>query len=103
MDKRTPHYKLLAIQATVAATGVTCFTLNALRGGQEMGLTSDEMLAAIAGLTRNSFHKSMTTERDHRVWQDVYHADTPLGLAYVKFTLLLEDAAQKVVISFKEL
>lgn len=68
-----------------------------------MGLTSGEMLAALALLKRNNLHKSMTTEQDHRVWQDVYHAATSMGPAYVKFTLLPDDATQKVVISFKAL
>lgn len=68
-----------------------------------MGLTSGEMLAAIALLKRGNLHKSMTTEHDHRLWQDVYHADTPMGPAYVKFTLRPDDATQKIVISFKAL
>ena len=103
MEKRTAHYNLLAVQAAIAAAGVACFTLSALRGGQVMGLTSDEMLAAIALLKRSKLSKSMTTVHDHRVWQDVYHADTPMGPAYVKFTLLVVDTTQKIVISFKEL
>lgn len=74
-----------------------------------MGLTSDEMLAVIALLKRSNLSKSMTTVHDHRVWQDVYHAATPMGPAYVKFTLLptdttqKNDMTQKFVISFKEL
>ena len=68
-----------------------------------MGLTSDEMLTAIALLKRGKLHKSMTTAHDHQAWQDVCHADTPMGPAYVKFTLLPDDAAQKIVISFKSL
>jgi motility quorum-sensing regulator/GCU-specific mRNA interferase toxin len=42
----------------------------------------------------------MTTHRDSRVWQDVYHADTPAGKAYVKLTLRTDGAP---VIQFKEL
>lgn len=103
MEKRTAHYNLATIQAAVAAAGVTCFTVSALRGGQAMGLTSEEMLAAIASLKRSNLQKSMTTAHDHRVWQDVYHADTPMGPAYVKFTLIPADATQKIVVSFKEL
>ena len=41
----------------------------------------------------------MTTYSDHRVWQDVYHAATPVRReAYIKITL--RDAAP--VIQFKE-
>ena len=64
-----------------------------------MGLTTTEMLAVIASLTRRDFYKSMTTYSDHRVWQDVYHAGTPVRReAYIKITL--RDAAP--VIQFKE-
>jgi len=64
-----------------------------------MGLTSAEMVAVIAALARRHFYKSMTTYADHRVWQDVYHAPTPVRKdAYIKITL--RDAAP--VIQFKE-
>jgi len=42
----------------------------------------------------------MTTYADGRIWQDVYHADTPAGKAYVKLTMR-DDGA--LVIQFKEL
>jgi motility quorum-sensing regulator / GCU-specific mRNA interferase toxin len=70
-----------------------------LDGCRAMGLTSTEMLAVIAALTRRDFYKSMTTYADHRVWQDVYHAAPPVRKdAYIKITL--RDAAP--VIQFKE-
>ena len=64
-----------------------------------MGLTFSEMLAVIASLTRRNFYKSMTAFADHRVWQDVYHAATPVRKdAYIKVTL----RASAPVIQFKE-
>ena len=78
MEKRTPHYDLARIQADVVSLGVAAFTKTALDGGRSMGLTSGEMLAVIAALNRRGFYKSMTTFADHRVWQDVYHASTPV-------------------------
>ena len=99
MEKRTPHYDLACVQADVARLGAAAFTKTALDGGRAMGLTSAEMLAVIASLTRRDFHKSMTSYADHRVWQDVYHAATPVRKeAYIKITL--RDAAP--VIQFKE-
>lgn len=57
------------------------------------------MLSVIAALVRRNFYKSMTTHFDHRLWQDVYHAPTPVGKeAYVKITM----RAQTPVIQFKE-
>ena len=99
MEKRTPHYDLVRIQEQVRRMGVAAFTKTALDGGRQMGLTTAEMLSVIGFLSRQQFHKSMTTYADHRVWQDVYHAATPMGKeAYIKFTL--RDLAP--VIQFKE-
>jgi motility quorum-sensing regulator / GCU-specific mRNA interferase toxin len=99
VEKRSPHYDLARLQADVARLGAAAFTKTALDGGRIMGLTTTEMLAVIASLTRRNFYKSMTTYADHRVWQDVYHAPTPVRRdAYIKITL--RDTAP--VIQFKE-
>lgn len=99
MEKSVPHYPLTIMQQAVAAAGADAFTLTALRGGAALGLTTAEMLAVIAGLTRSDFYKAMTTLHDHRVWQDVYHAACPNGcMAYIKLTLV----AERIVIQFKE-
>ncbi len=98
MEKRVPHYDLVAIQVVVTGQKSAAFTKTALDNGRNMGLTTDEMLAVIASLTRQTFYKSMTTLQDHTVWQDVYHAPTPAADAYIKLTL--RDHA--LVIQFKE-
>ena len=100
MEKRIPHYDLARVQADVARLGAAAFTKAALDGGRAMGLTSAEMLTVVASLSRQTFYKSMTTYADHRMWQDVYHAPTPVRKdAYIKITM--RDAAP--VIQFKEL
>jgi motility quorum-sensing regulator / GCU-specific mRNA interferase toxin len=99
VEKKTPHYDLPKIQSKVARSGAAAFTKTALDGGREMGLTTSEMIGVITGLTRKQFYKSMTTYADHKVWQDVYHADTPVKKqAYIKLTL--REGA--LVIQFKE-
>lgn len=99
MEKRKPHCDLALIQAEVVRLGVAAFTKSALDGGRDMGLTSAEMLAVVASLSRSEFYKSMTTYGDHRVWQDVYIAPTPVRKdAYIKVTM--RDTAP--VIQFKE-
>jgi motility quorum-sensing regulator/GCU-specific mRNA interferase toxin len=44
--------------------------------------------------------KSMTAYSDHRVWQDVYHVPSPIGVLYVKFTADVVTAF--LLLSFKE-
>jgi motility quorum-sensing regulator/GCU-specific mRNA interferase toxin len=79
--------------------GAAAFTKAALDGGRAMGLTTAEMLGVISALGRSDFYKSMTTHADHRVWQDVYHAATPVGqAAYIKLTQI----NQRPVVQFKE-
>lgn len=87
MEKKRPHYPLAAIQAVVADPASMPFTLTALRGGTELGLTEPEMRLTILALGRRNFYKSMTTWADTTVWQDVYHGETPDGVAvYIKIT-----------------
>lgn len=61
----------------------------------------DEALACIASLQSKDFHKSMTTDRDHTVWQDVYYLNLATGVkVYAKFTLIGSESS-RIVISFK--
>lgn len=100
MDKLVAHYSLVDAQAAVAKRGVACFTKTALDNGFAMGLTTNEMLQVIASLTLKNIYKSMTTYADSRIWQDVYRAQTTVGMAYIK---LSDPNGQRVVIQFKDL
>jgi motility quorum-sensing regulator/GCU-specific mRNA interferase toxin len=63
------------------------------------GFDFQEMIDVVAALTISDFHKSMTTHADHRIWQDVYRTNTPVGVIYLKLTAI-EDV---LIVSFKEL
>lgn len=102
MEKRTAHYPLSKVKAAVQDRGVRCFTRTAREGFIELGLTENEALAVVQAITSKDFYKSMTTNADHHVWQDVYRPHTPQGQAYVKFTLRDDDTLM-IVISFKAL
>jgi len=83
----------------VAAKGADAFTITALTNARLMGLSAAQAIAVVTALTPAMFHKSMTTHFDPSVWQDVYHAPTPVGhCAYIKLTL--QEGA--IVIQFKE-
>jgi len=100
VEKRKPSYLLSDVLAIVAVRGVDAFSVTALHGAWNLGLTSDEAVAVVLGLRQTDFYKSMTTHADHRIWQDVYHADLISGLqAYIKLTLRENGS---VVIQFKE-
>ena len=100
MEKRSPHYQLRGIQENVATCGIHAFTKTARANGFAMGLSQAEMLQVVFSLTAANFFKSMTTYHDHTLWQDVYHATTPVGkIAYIKVSA---PQSGHPVIQFKE-
>jgi motility quorum-sensing regulator/GCU-specific mRNA interferase toxin len=100
MEKKKPHYLLSEAQRVVKERGVNAFTATALTGAAALGLSSEQAVAVVLGLKQKDLHKSMTTNADHKIWQDVYHAVLKAGLvAYIKVTLRENGT---VVIQFKE-
>lgn len=100
MEKNTPHYALAVIQADVRRLGGNALTSTAKSNAWALGLTLSDMQEVISGLQRKQFHKSMTTYNDHRLWHDVYHANTHGLEIYIKVTYRPSGGAP--VISFKE-
>ena len=98
MEKQKPHYLLKAIQAQMTSPEAMNLTLSALTWIRAAGLAQIDALAVVQGLTAVNFYKSMTTNPDHRVWQDVYLAQwLEVGL-HIKF----QQPGEYFVISFKE-
>lgn len=99
MEKRSPHYLLSVIQAQMTSIEAMNLTLSAQDGIRTAGMGKAEALDVVRSLTRAEFYKSMTTTKDHRVWQDVYHAEWRGKPLYVKF----QQAGEYFIVSFKEL
>ena len=98
MEKRTPHCPLSVVKTLIEA-GKVRTTQSARSGAATLGLDYREMLAVIQALTPGDFYKSMTTNADHRLWQDVYRPTTEVGDIYLKLTVI-DDV---LIVSFKEL
>ena len=64
-----------------------------------MGLSFSDMVNVLTSLQPKDFYKSMTTNSDSKIWQDVYRPLTKVGLIYLKLTVI-EDV---LIVSFKEL
>ena len=74
-------------------------TNSAIAGALAMGLVGEDVIDVVRNLKMADFLKSMTSYRDHRLWQDVYRPMTKSGPAYVKLTVV-DDV---LIVSFKEL
>ena len=98
MEKRLPHCKLVKIKELVSL-GKVLTTYAARQGAVELGLDEAGICAVVMALTTADFYKSMTTQADHRIWQDVYRPTTSAGDVYLKLTVIND----VLIVSFKEL
>jgi len=100
MDKRRPHYDLVSIKATFSTTDGLRLTETSLTFATiDLGLSVAGIVALIQSIERTHFYKSMTSLRDHRIWQDVYHLPFETRFLYVKFTT---DETGYLLISLKD-
>lgn len=100
MEKRKPTFDLQAIKSAFDEPSRLVVTGTALKGALALGFDRQGMVDVIQTLERRHFDKSMTSFRDHRVWQDVYHAPSDAGTLYVKFTA--GTVSEFLLLSFKE-
>ena len=99
-EKRQPTYDLAAFKAVFSRVERLAVTGTALRSAAALGFGRAEIVATIQTMQREHFYKSMTAYGDHRLWQDVYHVPSAVGVLYVKFTA---DVLTKfLLLSFKE-
>jgi motility quorum-sensing regulator/GCU-specific mRNA interferase toxin len=70
MEKGTPHCKL-AVVRRLAGQGKVRMTKTALVGGAALGFDALAIVEVVKTLAPADFYKSMTTQDDHTVWQDV--------------------------------
>lgn len=99
MEKRTPTYDLESIKAEFCEVARLRMTRTARNDAFALGFSLRDVIDVIQSMTRKQFYKSMTSDADSRIWQDVYHVPVGDIVLYVKFTM---DDEGKLLISFKE-
>ena len=99
-EKRQPTYDLEAFKAAFSRVERLAVTGSALKSAGALGFGRTEIVATIQTMKQEHFFKSMTAYADHRLWQDVYHVPSSVGVLYVKFTA---DVVTKFLLhSFRE-
>lgn len=100
MEKRRPSFALEAFKAICGDPYRLAITTTAILSAAEAGFDRARISALVRSMRTAHFYKSMTSYRDHRHWQDVYHVPWEGMIVYVKFT---DDAVTEfTVLSFKE-
>jgi motility quorum-sensing regulator/GCU-specific mRNA interferase toxin len=99
-EKRTAHHDLAAIQAAFS-NGSGHYTWTATADAAALGCGRDDIDKVIQTIRSTHFYKSMTSNYDASVWQDVYHPTYGGMTLYVKFTDN-GTVAEFTLLSFKE-
>jgi motility quorum-sensing regulator / GCU-specific mRNA interferase toxin len=99
-EKRQPTYDLKAFKAAFGRVEKLAVTGTALRSAAALGFGRAEIVDTIQTMQREHFYKSMTSYADHRLWQDVYHVPSAVGVLYIKFTA--DVLTEFLLLSFKE-
>lgn len=69
MEKRSPHYPLHEIHEQMSGIEAMNLTQPSVLGIRSAGMAKGDALEVVRGLSRAGFYKSMTTNKDHRVWR----------------------------------
>jgi motility quorum-sensing regulator/GCU-specific mRNA interferase toxin len=99
-EKRKPTYDLEAFKAACSTVERLNITEIAVVNAAALNFGKPEIVEIIQTMQKPHFYKSMTSYRNHRIWQDVYHVPSEAGLLYVKFTA--DAVTEFVLLSFKE-
>jgi motility quorum-sensing regulator/GCU-specific mRNA interferase toxin len=75
-------------------------TMTAADGAEELGMDERAVADVIASFTARDFDKSMPSDANSAIWQDVYKPVVAGRELYVKFTL--DTRGELLLISFKE-
>ena len=101
VDKHTPHYSLEEIKNAFGdPENLERITGSARDGARALRLSDEDIVNVVQSLSIRDFRKSMTSYKDHTIWQDVYHPFYKGIELYVKFTRD-EDDQYYLLISFK--
>jgi motility quorum-sensing regulator / GCU-specific mRNA interferase toxin len=74
--------------------------MSAAEGAEDLGMDEQAVIDVVARLTIGDFDKSMRSEIDPTIWQDVYKPIVRGLELYVKFTL--DSQGHLLLISFKD-
>jgi motility quorum-sensing regulator/GCU-specific mRNA interferase toxin len=95
-----PRYPLSQVKAAFTDASRLNRTMTAVEGAEDLGMDEQAVVDVIAGLTAQDFDKSMPSNLDPAIRQDVYTPVVDGRRLYVKFTR--DGQGGLLLISFKE-
>ncbi|MFA5354614.1 MAG: type II toxin-antitoxin system MqsR family toxin [Thermodesulfovibrionales bacterium] len=102
MVKRKPHYDLRHLKELLNNQSSRIIRDIAIQNAVSIGYANvDEMLSVINNLCSQHFYKSMTSEQNCKLWQDVYKFIDEDEKLYIKLQLSI-NGDRAVLIQFKK-
>ena len=95
MEKFNPSYSLTEFKNSNFK-----ITMSAQRTAGDLGFDDDGIRDVVSTMELKHFYKSMTSYKNHKIWQDVYHVPCGNMVLYVKFTQNV--ISEFTLLSFKE-
>lgn len=96
--KKVPHYNLEEIKLLIAKRQYIIRKIAIDNAQCDFDFRPKDIIENILNLQNNNFYKSMTSEYDNKIWQDVYHLLIDNEEAYIKLQIIDENS---VIIQFK--
>lgn len=100
MEKHKPHYGLALVKSFINQGLFSITRLASDNAARDFDFIPEEIINIILLLERDNFYKSMTSEHNYTIWQDVYHKNiSSLQIAYIKLQIVKE---KTVIVQFKQ-
>jgi len=100
LEKRIAHYSLEKMKKLIKE-GKYRFTFSSRKTiAEDFNLTTEDALEFVLKLKEGDLYKSMQSNEDESLWQDVYHKNIGRKTAYIKLQISINNNA--IIISFKQ-
>ena len=100
MEKRKPHFWLKDVKELIEANQCT-LTVKARQTAHSIGFSDTDVTEVVATLESKDFFKSMTSNYNPNVWQDVYKKKIKGLRLYIKLQITQVDDQSVLILSFK--
>ena len=97
-EKKTPHYNINLIKELIRQRKYQIRKIALENAMCDFDLKHKDIISYVLNIENSYFYKSMTSEYDNKLWQDVYHVPIGKDIAYVKLQIVSDES---VVIQFK--
>lgn len=97
-EKKIPQYSLELIKELIQQRKYQIRKIAIENAMCDFDLNPKELLKYVFKIENAHFYKSMTSQYDNKLWQDVYHIPIGKDTAYVKLQIASDES---VVIQFK--